>query len=149
MACRDRRDRSTTCTSCWSRRRTASRTGERPPTRSTIAASSTSTRWPDCAWRTRRSSTRSIAGWRACSTKGASPGSASIIPTACSIRPGTSQCCRGSRAARMSSPRRSCRNANGCRPAGRSTARPATTSSTRSTVCSSNRRTRGGCARCT
>ena len=39
---------------------------------------------------------RSTSCWRGCCARGASPASASIIPTACSIRRSTSTCCRTS-----------------------------------------------------
>jgi hypothetical protein len=120
-----------------------SRTGARRPTRSTTAGSSTSTRWPACAWRTPPSSRRSTGCWRGCSASSASRGCGSIIPTGCSIRRATSRCCRtwrprrGTRRGRparcpcMSSPKKSCRAASTSRHDGPSTGRPGTTSPTR------------------
>ena len=142
----------------------ARRTGAPPRTRSTTGASSTSTRWPGCASRTRRSSTRPTS----CSAtllarRHGARASASIIPTACSIRRATSRCCRTWRPTPGASSASRC----GGRPdrplyvvaekilsgreraaarAGRSTARPATTTSTISTASSSTPRRRAGCA---
>ena len=61
-------------------------TGGRPPTRSTTAASSTSTSWRRSAWRTRRSSTRPTGCCSTWSARARSPGCGSTTPTACSIR---------------------------------------------------------------
>ena len=91
---RARRSRSTRCTSCSSRRRTGWPTGARPRTRSTTAGSSTSTRSPGCGSRTRASSRRPTGCWRRCSPRARCRASGSTIPTACSIRRGTSRCCR-------------------------------------------------------
>ena len=135
---------STRCTSCSSRSPTGSRTGARLRTRSTTAASSTSTRWPASA----SSSPEVFAATHALLATLLRDGNVDGVRdrpsrTACSIRRGTSRCCRSSppalehraaaptAAARpgrcTSSPRRSCRAASAAVRDGRSTARPATT----------------------
>ena len=68
----------------------ARRTGGPHRTRSTTGASSTSTRSPRSAWRTRTCSRRRT-GWCASSSRaGRSPGCGSTTRTACTIRPPTS-----------------------------------------------------------
>ena len=143
---------STRCTSCWRPRPTGWPTGAWPPTRSTTGASSTSTTWRRCAWRTRRCSRRPTAWcwswWRAARCRGC----ASTIPTGSTIRRSISSACRSAsrahigRRARQASPAARCRSTwwskrsppgtSAFPRAGRCTAPPATGSPTSSTACS-------------
>ena len=80
----------------------ASPTGASRPTKSTTAASSTSTIWPPSASKIRACSKRFIGSLRSFSKRDGSPACASIIPTGCSTPKATSKVCRRSIANRRS-----------------------------------------------
>ena len=137
------------------RRPTGSPTGAWRATRSTTAASSTSTSWPRCASRSRRCSRRRTASRWSWPPRRPWTGCASTTRTGCSIRRSTSSACSEAmhiapawccprrtrtpaRRGRCTSwPRRSPPRTRTCRSAGRCTAPPAIASPTWPTGCSS------------
>jgi maltooligosyltrehalose synthase len=124
---------------CSSARTIAWPSGARRRASSATGASSTSTRWSACAWRTKPSLPTRTRWYCAGSPTAHSTACASTIRTVCAIRKRTCSACTTPRRRRGSWSRRSCNRASACARRGRSTAPPATISCNASARCSSTR----------